>query len=127
MSILFITHNLGVVAEIVHEVAVMYAGRWSSKGRCSTFSSVRAIPIRAACSPASRMRRDHTEGGGRRLLNAIPGNVPSALDLPWAAPLPRVARWLWTAVVSCHRLSPCPKITYRGAGGTTTYDQRDFT
>src|SRR5690606_22679491 len=27
MSILFITHNLGVVAEIAHEVAVMYAGR----------------------------------------------------------------------------------------------------
>ena len=27
MSILFVTHNLGVVAEIAHEVAVMYAGR----------------------------------------------------------------------------------------------------
>ncbi len=27
MSILFVTHNLGVVAEIAHEVVVMYAGR----------------------------------------------------------------------------------------------------
>ncbi len=27
MSILFITHDLGVVAEIAHQVVVMYAGR----------------------------------------------------------------------------------------------------
>src|SRR6202008_3018767 len=27
MSILFITHNLGVVAEIAHDVVVMYGGR----------------------------------------------------------------------------------------------------
>ena len=28
MSIMMITHDLGVIAEISHHVVVMYAGRW---------------------------------------------------------------------------------------------------
>ncbi|WP_414475290.1 ABC transporter ATP-binding protein [Microvirga sp. M2] len=83
MSILFITHNLGVVAEIAHEVAVMYAGRVVEQGPVlDVFERPRHPYTRGllACIPDAR--RDRTGGGGRRLLNAIPGNVPSALDLP---------------------------------------------
>jgi peptide/nickel transport system ATP-binding protein len=83
MSILFITHNLGVVAEIAHEVAVMYAGRVVEQGPVlNVFERPRHPYTRGLLACIPDVRRDHSEGGGRRLLNAIPGNVPSALDLP---------------------------------------------
>jgi peptide/nickel transport system ATP-binding protein len=82
-SILFITHNLGVVAEIAHEVAVMYAGRVVEQGPVlNVFERPRHPYTRGLLACIPDVRRDRTEGGGRRLLNAIPGNVPSALDLP---------------------------------------------
>ena len=34
MSILFITHDLGVVAELADRVVVMYSGRAVEEGRC---------------------------------------------------------------------------------------------
>ena len=58
MSILFITHNLGVVAEIAHEVVVMYAGRVVEQSAVSPASSrIRSILTRGAFWPASRMPR----------------------------------------------------------------------
>jgi peptide/nickel transport system ATP-binding protein len=83
MSILFITHNLGVVAEIAHEVAVMYAGRVVEQGAVlDVFERPRHPYTRGLLACIPDVRRDHTETGGRRLLNSIPGNVPSAQDLP---------------------------------------------
>ena len=57
MSILFITHNLGVVAEIAHEVVVMYAGRVVEKARSPASSRIRSILTPGAFWPASRMPR----------------------------------------------------------------------
>ncbi len=83
MSILFITHNLGVVAEIAHEVAVMYAGRVVEQGPVGGLFAHQRHPYTRgllACIPDAR--RDRIPGQGRALLNAIPGNVPSPLALP---------------------------------------------
>jgi oligopeptide/dipeptide ABC transporter ATP-binding protein len=77
MSVMLITHDLGVVAEIADRVAVMYAGRIFEYG-----------PIEAIFS---KMRNPYTRGlmhsipqltEKRDRLNAIPGQVPDPMDLP---------------------------------------------
>ncbi len=79
MAIIFITHDLGVVAQIADEVAIMYMGRIIEKGPVDeifheprhpyTIDLIRAIPklgdLRA-----------------QRQLNPIRGTVPSLFDLP---------------------------------------------
>ncbi|NYZ16179.1 ABC transporter ATP-binding protein, partial [Azospirillum sp. RWY-5-1] len=77
-SILFITHNLGVVAEIADRVAVMYAGRVVEEADVrSLFRSPRHPYTRGllACMP-------HPGAGGEGRLAAIPGNVPSPVNRP---------------------------------------------
>ena len=50
MAIIIITHDLGVVAEIADEIAVMYAGRIVERGSHARRSSRRpSIPTRGAC------------------------------------------------------------------------------
>ena len=77
MSVLLITHDLGVVSEIADRVAVMYAGRILEYG-----------PIEAIFG---KMRNPYTHGlmgsipqltEKRSRLNAIPGQVPDPMDLP---------------------------------------------
>ncbi|MEZ6045342.1 MAG: hypothetical protein R3C11_07110 [Planctomycetaceae bacterium] len=51
MSLLFITHDLGVIAEIADDVAVMYKGSWWwSKPVLEIFANP-SIPIPKDCSP----------------------------------------------------------------------------
>jgi len=93
MAVLFITHNLGVVAEIADRVLVMYCGRIVEEG------SVRAL-FHAPRHPYTRgllacLPRRALDGQGvvmTRRLNAIPGQVASPLDpLPGCAFCPRCA------------------------------------
>jgi peptide/nickel transport system ATP-binding protein len=74
MGVLFITHNLGVVAEIADRVTVMYSGEVveSSPVR-DVFYSPRHPYTRALleCMP-SRAVRDES---GRRIVRSIPGQV----------------------------------------------------
>ncbi|PDT37476.1 dipeptide ABC transporter ATP-binding protein DppD [Rhizobium sp. M10] len=83
MAMLFVTHNLGVVAEIAHRVAVMYAGRIVETGPVAeVFRNPRhpyTIGLLASMpkfGDASRMRQ-----AGERLA-AIPGVVPSLMNMP---------------------------------------------
>jgi peptide/nickel transport system ATP-binding protein len=78
MAVLFITHDLGVIAEISEQVAVMYLGRVVELGSAShifknplhpyTRSLLKSIPRLGARS------------GGR--LEVIKGTVPMPLDFP---------------------------------------------
>ena len=77
MSILLITHNLGIVGEIANRVAVMYAGQ-----------IVEVAPARALLArpfhPYTQALIHSVPRLGReaRRLQAIPGNVPSPGSFP---------------------------------------------
>jgi peptide/nickel transport system ATP-binding protein len=74
MGVLFITHNLGVVAEIADRVTVMYAGQVVESAPVrELFRSPRHPYTRALldCLPA----RAAVDADGRRVVRSIPGQV----------------------------------------------------
>lgn len=82
MSILFITHNLGVVAHHADDVAVMYAGRIVEAAAVNDLFARPQHPYTQgllACLPAKQRRSEHQ---GRRRLYAIRGQVSSPLAPP---------------------------------------------
>ena len=83
MSILFITHNLGVVAEIAHDVVVMYGGRVVEQAPVNDLFAHQRHPYTKgllACTPDAT--RDLGDDGARRALYSIPGSVPPITNLP---------------------------------------------
>ena len=80
MAVIVITHDLGIVAEMSDEVAVMYAGRIVERGADGSASSRRpSIRTRGACCssiPTPRARPRDEE------LVPIPGQPPSLINLP---------------------------------------------
>lgn len=83
MSIIFITHNLGVVAEIAHDVVVMYAGRVVEQAPVDVLFAHPSHPYTQgllACTPNKHSRL--TNSGERGRLYAIPGTVPPLSALP---------------------------------------------
>ena len=77
LSILFITHDLGVVAQLCTRVLVMYAGRIVEEAPVDEF-------FRAPRHPYSRglLNSLPTMGGGRERLTSIPGNPPRPGHFP---------------------------------------------
>jgi oligopeptide/dipeptide ABC transporter ATP-binding protein len=81
MSILFVTHDLGVVAEIADEVVVMYLGRVVEQGSVfQIFDRPRHPYTRALLRSVPKAHR-----GGRRLAQ-IDGAVPHPLQRPGGCP-----------------------------------------
>jgi len=87
LGVLFITHNLGVVALIADRVAVMYAGEIVETARAEDlFHEPRHPYTEALLSSMPRVDRDIGE------LQPIQGNVPSIRDIgPGCAFAPRCA------------------------------------
>jgi oligopeptide/dipeptide ABC transporter ATP-binding protein len=80
MSILFITHDLGVVAEMADRVVVMYAGRVVEEGDVrDIFARPRMPYTRALMNSIPRLDK---VAGQRRRLESIPGTVPNLLRPP---------------------------------------------
>ncbi len=80
MSILFITHDLGVVAEIADRVVVMYAGRAVEEATVGDIFAHPKMPYTMGLLksiPRVDRTREHQER-----LDSIPGNVPNPLYLP---------------------------------------------
>jgi peptide/nickel transport system ATP-binding protein len=88
MSMLFVTHNLGVVAQYADAVAVMYAGRIVESARVHDLFARPEHPYTKgllACLPGVARQKELHEGVapiGRRKLVAIPGQVSSPLSPP---------------------------------------------
>lgn len=83
MSILFITHDMGVVAETADDVAVMYAGEIIEQaGVKEIFKNPLHPYTRGLLNSIPNAERDTDEHGNRTRLNPIKGNVPSFADMP---------------------------------------------
>jgi oligopeptide/dipeptide ABC transporter ATP-binding protein len=76
-SILLITHNMGVVAELADRIAVMYAGKVVEIGESITiFESARHPYTKALLSSIPRLDIKQEN------ISSIPGDVPDLINLP---------------------------------------------
>ena len=80
MAILFITHDLGVVAEIADRVVVMYAGRAVEEAPVNEIYANPKMPYTMGLLHS--IPRVDKAAEFQERLNAIPGNVPNPLYLP---------------------------------------------
>jgi len=79
-SILFITHDLGVIAQMADDVAVMYCGQVVEKAPAKTIFTVSEYSHPYTEGLMVSIPRLDTPTNER--LDAIPGAVPHPLDLP---------------------------------------------
>jgi oligopeptide/dipeptide ABC transporter ATP-binding protein len=77
LAMIFITHNLGIVAKMCDRVVVMYAGRIVESGPVRTIFSAPAHPYTAALLESIPRMTD-----GRARLTAIDGQPPDLIALP---------------------------------------------
>ena len=76
-SLLMITHNLGIIAELCQQVAVMYAGRIIEYGSVDSVFSAPQHPYTLGLLGALPALE-----GPRERLSAIPGTIASSQHLP---------------------------------------------
>jgi len=80
MSILFITHDLGVVAEMADRAVVMYAGRAVEEAHVNDIFADPKMPYTLGL--LNSIPRVDKAAVHQERLQAIPGNVPNPLYLP---------------------------------------------
>ena len=101
-SILFITHDLGVINQMADYVAVMYCGQ-----------VVERVPAKMLFDPKTEYSHPYTEGllvsiprldtPTNQRLEAIPGAVPHPLDLPKGCKFAPRCKY---ATEKCHEAEP---------------------
>ena len=79
-SLLLITHDLGVVAQIATRVLVMYAGQIVEEGRIIDIFDQPFHPYTMGLLKSMPRFGDRPGGGELTRLNEIPGTVPSTTD-----------------------------------------------
>ena len=95
VSVLFVTHDFGVVSQLCHRVTVMYAGQTVEEGP-------KAAVLREPLHPYTTALMDCHPDRLRR-LDGIPGRVPSPQDFPGGCRfLPRCTR----GVAGCAERAP---------------------
>jgi peptide/nickel transport system ATP-binding protein len=100
MAIMYITHDLGVIAEMAEEVAVMYLGRIVESGSVDDiFYDPKHPYTRALLKSIPKIGRVR---GGR--LEAIQGMVPDAFSIPTGCPFSDRCPEMMPGV--CDRIEP---------------------
>lgn len=83
MAIVLITHDLGVIAEVADDVAVMYAGKVIESGPVNEIFKIPKHPYtQGLLGSIPILSRDPTGKVKKNRLEAIPGIVPNLLHLP---------------------------------------------
>jgi len=83
LSLILISHDLGVIAEVAGTVAVMYAGKIVEIGPAmEVFHNPRHPYTQGLLRSVPRLGGSAENGGGKGRLYAIEGMVPSLLHLP---------------------------------------------
>ncbi len=80
MAIVFITHDLGVVAEVADRVVVMYAAQVVETARVEDIFRTPRMPYTAGLMAS--IPRLGASSARKRRLKAIPGTVPALTSLP---------------------------------------------
>ena len=107
MGILFISHNLGVVAEVARNVAVMYAGRIVEHGPVVEIFHRPKHPYTSGLL-ASLPRLGAPGAAARSRLVAIPGSVPGPDEMPsGCAFAPRCENAQAECALRIPELEPC--------------------
>ena len=108
-SVLFISHNLGVIAKMADRVGVLYAGRLVEEGPVETVLQDPRHPYTVGllrCIPRGGVRKDHAR------LDTIPGFLPSlGAELPGCVFVERCA----LADERCHAEEPSGDRRRRGS------------
>ena len=129
LALIFITHNLGIVAKMCDRVAVMYAGRIVESGSVRRIFSAPAHPYTIALLESIPRLSDN-----RKRLTAIDGQPPDPASLPTGCAFhPRCVK----AMEHCHEENP-PEVFLDGTQATrcwlhvttdakrpTTWDRRE--
>ncbi|UCH53654.1 MAG: ABC transporter ATP-binding protein, partial [Pseudomonadota bacterium] len=89
LSYLFITHNLGVVEYLAHDVAVMYLGRIVERGPVEAVLHAPSHPYTQALLSAV----PSLDPASRRAVIRLPGDIPSPANPP----------------IGCHFHPRCPQ------------------
>lgn len=97
-SIMFITHDLGVVAETCDDVVVMYCGRVVEKGNVFDIFGKTAHPYTQGLLKSIPKLGEHVEE-----LDSIPGNVPNPKYMPEGC---KFAPRCEYATERCHKEEP---------------------
>ncbi|MEM0157993.1 MAG: ABC transporter ATP-binding protein [Thermoplasmataceae archaeon] len=80
MSVLFITHDLAVIAEMCQRVAVMYAGNIVEEAQVNEIYSNPKHPYTAGLLAA--IPKPNIDQSGNKKLDTIPGSVPNLIKPP---------------------------------------------
>ncbi len=87
MGLIWISHDLGVVGQLAHKVAVMYAGRIVERGSVDEVLDTPRHPYTRGLLDSLPMENDRGKP-----LHQIPGNAPPPLNRPEGCPFrPRCA------------------------------------
>ncbi len=95
MAMILITHDLGVVAEVADEVAVMYAGNIVEQGTVrDIFKNPKHPYTRGLLNSIPTLSRDPTGKVKKERLETIPGIVPNLLELPSGCRFQERCQWV---------------------------------
>ncbi len=102
MSVILVTHDMGVVARMADRITVMYAGRVCESAPAATLFEAPLHPYTRALLE-SMPRVDRSYGGARRVLPSIAGQPPDLLHPPAGC---RFHARCPEAIADCARVMP---------------------